>query len=138
MLHEPGLSDHGTRLLVVDDDETNRLVVRLLMERRNYEIIEASSGFEALQNLRRQRFVAVLMDLSMPGMSGFETTERIRSDRTLQHDVPIIALTAHTTNTDRRHCHEAGMCAILPKPFDSRQADALLSLLLSESVVGAC
>lgn len=138
MRHELGLTDRGKRLLVVDDDETNRLVVKLLMERRNYEIVEASSGLEALQHLRRQRFVAVLMDLSMPGMSGFETTERIRSDPCLRPDVPIIALTAHTTNTDRRQCYEAGMCAILPKPFDSRQADALLSLLLSDPVAGEC
>ena len=68
----------GKKILVVDDDYTNRLVVRLLMERRGHSVSEAASGQDALSSVERSDFDVILMDLSMPQMDGFETTRRIR------------------------------------------------------------
>ena len=115
-------------LLVVDDDEINRMVVRVLMERRDYEVVEAASGLEALDLVKDNVFDVVLMDLSMPGMDGLETTRRIRSGES-GNRVPIIALTAHTSHNEQKMCLEAGMNAVLRKPFDSKQLDRLLGLI---------
>jgi len=115
-------------ILVVDDDEINRMVVRVLMERRSYRVIEAASGPEALEQVKKETFDVVLMDLSMPGMDGLETTRRIRSDDAGSL-LPVVALTAHTSHKEQKMCLEAGMNAVLRKPFDSEQVDRLLGLL---------
>jgi len=115
-------------ILVVDDDEINRMVVRVLMERRNHRVVEAASGPEALELVKDETFDVVLMDLSMPGMDGLETTRRIRSDDA-GRQVPVVALTAHTSHEDQQMCLEAGMNTVLRKPFDSQQVDRLLGLL---------
>ncbi len=115
-------------ILVVDDDEINRMVVRLLMERRNYRVIEAASGPEALEVVKDETFDVVLMDLSMPGMDGLETTRKIRSDDEGKQ-LLVVALTAHTGQKEQQLCLEAGMNAVLRKPFDSEQVDRLLGLL---------
>src|SRR6056297_389527 len=115
-------------ILVVDDDEINRMVVRVLMERRNYRVVEAASGPEALDLVKEEAFDVVLMDLSMPGMDGLETTRHIRSDAA-GSQLPVVALTAHTSHQEQQMCLEAGMNAVLRKPFDSEQVDRLLGLL---------
>lgn len=117
------------KILVVDDDDTNRLVVRVLMERRGYCIVEASSGEHALELIKVDDFDLILMDLSMPGMDGFETTRRLRAESTIELDLPIFALTAHSGSKDVERCLNAGMNGMLPKPFDSHRADQLLSLM---------
>lgn len=116
-------------MLVVDDDLTNRMVVRLLMERRGYETYEASSGQDALEMATRTDFDVILMDLSMPGMDGFEATRRLRALPCRSAIAPVIALTAHTTKTDQEMCVAAGMDGFLRKPFDASRADELLDLL---------
>lgn len=121
------LSELG-KILVVDDDETNRLVVRVLMERRNYHVSEAASGPEAIDLVKAEPFDVVLMDLSMPGMDGFEAARRIRehnADRTL----PVVALTAHTSQQHQTLCRQEGMNAVLRKPLDAEQLDRLMALL---------
>ncbi len=89
------------RILVVDDDDTNRLVLRLLMERRGHKIIEADSGPTALHTLSLEKVDLVFMDLSMPLMDGFETVRRIRNTIQNCRQILIIALTAQTTQEDR-------------------------------------
>ncbi|EDM72844.1 ATP-binding region, ATPase-like protein [Roseobacter sp. AzwK-3b] len=124
------MTDHGS-ILVVDDDETNRMVVRVLLERRGYQVLEASSGSEALELFAAHSFKLILMDLAMPGMDGLETTQYIR-----RHDkgayVSVAALTANTTLSDQEKCHDAGMNAVLSKPFDPQQFDRLMFLLNGE------
>lgn len=117
------------RILVVDDDDTNRLVVRLLMERRGHEIIEAASGQIALDTLSAQEIDLVFMDLSMPMMDGFETVRRFRSTTKNVRQIPIIALTAHTTQEDRRRCFEAGMNGLIAKPLNVTSVDTVMALV---------
>jgi CheY-like chemotaxis protein len=130
--------DTKKKILVVDDDETNRLVVRALMERRGYIVVEADSGQTALDTIKTDDFDFILMDLSMPGMDGFETTRRLRSVSDDLDNLPIFALTAHTSRKDVEKCLEAGLNGVLPKPFDSHRADQLLSLINAPSGGTAC
>jgi len=116
------------KILVVDDDETNRLVVRVLMERRNYHVSEAGSGPEAIDLVKTTPFDLVLMDLCMPGMDGLETTRRIREDNA-NPKLPVVALTANTSPQHQALCRQKGMNAVLRKPFDSEQLDRLMTLL---------
>lgn len=119
------------RILVVDDDATNRLVVRVLMERRGYNVVEAASGHDALDIIEKNDFDVILMDLSMPRMDGFETTRRMRGGARIGPSMPIFALTAHTARSNVEKCLSAGMNGVLPKPFDSHRADQLLTLINS-------
>src|SRR6056297_579065 len=121
------MTDHGS-ILVVDDDESNRMVVRVLLERRGYQVLEASSGSEALELFDEHSFKLILMDLAMPGMDGLETTRCIRHHDKGAH-VAVVALTADTTLSDQAKCHDAGMNAVLSKPFDPQQFDRVMSLL---------
>jgi len=125
--------DAAKKILVVDDDATNRLVVRVLMERRGYIVIEAPSGQEALDIPDLDGCDIILMDLSMPRMDGFETTKRMREENKISQSTPIFALTAHNARQNMELCLDSGMNGILTKPFDSHRADQLLSLISSST-----
>ena len=125
------------RILVVDDDDTNRLVVRLLMEQRGHEIIEASTGQIALDTLLVEAVDLVFMDLSMPVMDGFETVRRFRLSTKNARQIPIIALTAHTTQEDRRRCFEAGMNGLIAKPLNVTSVDTVMALVREQGVLDA-
>lgn len=125
------------RILVVDDDDTNRLVVRLLMEQRGHEIIEASSGKIALDTLLVEAVDLVFMDLSMPVMDGFETVRRFRLSTKNARQIPIIALTAHTTQEDRRRCFEAGMNGLIAKPLNVTSVDTVMALVREQGAPDA-
>lgn len=123
---------HPSRILIVDDDSINRRVARKMLERRNFLVTEAGSGFEALKALQEQRFLAVLMDVSMPEMDGLETTRRIRQSPA-SATIPVIALTSHSSQQDEAMCLASGMNAFLAKPLDSTTADRLVVVLESLS-----
>jgi len=108
----------GLTVLVVEDNELNQLVAaELLREVAGARVIVCSSGPSALDFLSKRSVDAVLMDVQMPGMDGFETTRRIRNDP--RHRVlPIIAMTAHATEQDRVQCLASGMTDYITKPFE--------------------
>lgn len=118
------------RILIVDDDSINRRVARKLLQLRGFVIVEASSGFEALRQLEESEFLAVLMDVSMPVMDGLETTRRIRTESAVA-DIPVVAVTAHTSKREEALCFEAGMNAFIAKPLDAETADRLVDVLRS-------
>ncbi len=109
----------GKRFLVVDDDAVNRRVALRFIEALGAEAEEAESGHAAIAALGRSRFDAVLMDWSIPGMDGFETTERIRDPATGARNprIPIVAMTARAQPEDRAHAAAAGMDGYLAKPI---------------------
>jgi PAS domain S-box-containing protein len=120
----PGL---GLRVLVADDHEINRKVVRLMLEQLGCRVEVVTGGQEAVEAVERSAYDAVLMDVRMPGMDGLEATARIRRcEAGRGRRVPILALTAHAMEGDRQRCLAAGMDAYIPKPL-TRQAlrDAL-------------
>ena len=79
------------RALIVDDNKTNQIVTRRILEKKDYECEVVGSGLEAIEKLKHSQFDLVLMDVNMPGMNGMETTRKIRKFNT---NIPIIALTA--------------------------------------------
>jgi len=104
-------------VLVVEDEEVNRLLAMKQLEKLGVEARAATGGAEALEALRNGDVSLLLMDCQMPGMDGFETTRTIREgERVSGGHVPIIAMTANATDADRRACFETGMDDFLPKP----------------------
>ena len=104
------------RILLVDDDSLNQLIGKKLLTSRGADVRLASSGQEAIHQIREQRFDLVLMDLDLPDMDGYKTTRTIRADKNTP-DCPIIALTAHAIGQERENCLNAGMNDYLAKPF---------------------
>ena len=115
----------GLRVLVVDDVELNRELTQELLSREGVVTTLAISGEEALNALRDEPFDAVLMDIGMPGMSGYEATKRIREMGL--NELPVIAMTAHAREEDRQRSHEAGMNDHVIKPLDIQQLISALT-----------
>ena len=108
-------------LLVVDDHATNRLVVSATLMRSlpNTRIDQAANGTQALEKMRTTRYDLVLMDLIMPDISGVDVVRRIRQEGVEPFvRVPVVALTANVAADAVKECLDAGICAVLPKPFD--------------------
>ncbi len=109
----------GIRILVVEDNPVNQFVAKEILESWSAVVVLASGGKEALDILRAESFDIVLMDIQMPDMDGFETTNRIRIELGIQEDrLPIIALTASALREQKERAFEAGMNDFVMKPFD--------------------
>lgn len=121
----------GLTVLVVEDDEDIRLVMRLALEEIGYRVIEASDGEEAVEAAWRTCPNAILMDLSLPQLDGLSATRRIRQDPQMQN-VPIIAVTAHHEAQFRANALAAGCSAYTTKPIDFNWLDELLRQLLPD------
>ncbi len=116
----------GSKVLVVDDDMRNLFSLASLLGERGVQVVEAENGLEALEKLAAEDHIdAVLMDIMMPQMDGYQAMRRIRADARYQ-DLPIIAMTAKAMPGDHQNCLEAGASDYLAKPIDIAQ---LLSLL---------
>ncbi len=105
-------------ILVAEDNATNRLVARSMLERLGQQVEFAEDGLAALDALSHGAFDLVLMDVSMPLMDGIEATRRIRHLSGPQAEVPILALTAHAGSAERDACLEAGCNEVLTKPLE--------------------
>jgi CheY-like chemotaxis protein len=108
-------------VLVVEDYPPNVLVATLMLESLGYETVAASSGAEALDRIRNceKPYSAILMDVQMQGMNGYETTQSVRAlerERGFRH--LIIGLTAHALAGDREKCLAAGMDDYMSKPIN--------------------
>jgi two-component system, cell cycle response regulator DivK len=108
------------RILVVEDEEDNRRILRDLLTGADYEMIEAENGEEALAAVARQRPDLILMDIQLPILDGYEATRRIKSDPTLK-DVPIIAVTSYALSGDEDKARAAGCDDFVLKPYSPRQ-----------------
>lgn len=109
-------TDGLPRVLVVDDNPINLRIATSLVRKAGFEVDGVATGREALSAASTTTYVAVLMDCHMPDMDGFETTVKIRALPTPFGRVPIIALTASTTDEDVVACHRSGMNEVLAKP----------------------
>ena len=108
------------KVLVVDDNETNRLLVSTLLDEAGIEWVEAASGSAALDTLGRESIDVMLLDISMPGMSGAEVCRKIRTSAVLPQP-RIVAFTAHAMPQEIIAIMTIGFDGILSKPFSRDQ-----------------
>ena len=123
------------RFLVVDDHPINRLLVRQILKNnwKNCEIVEADNGLKAIEALRKQDFDVILMDMVMPEMDGIEATRALRLDFDQpMRDTPVLGLTANVNPQDLERFAEAGVSAVVLKPFDATKVCALVEEMLRE------
>jgi CheY-like chemotaxis protein/HPt (histidine-containing phosphotransfer) domain-containing protein len=118
--------DHAARVLIVEDNATNRLVARSFLDHYGIAHDVAVDGREALAAVQRQHYDVVLMDLHMPEMDGFDAARAVRKLSGAVARVPIIALTANAFADDVERCREAGMDGHLGKPF--RKEDLIVAI----------
>lgn len=116
-------------VLVVEDAEDARYLMRLELERLGYIVIEAEDGKKAVEMAQQDRPDIILMDLSLPIMDGFTATEKIRASDGLR-GVPIIAVTAHQETDFRAGAQAAGFNAYVTKPIDINSLSELITGLL--------
>lgn len=109
------------KILLVEDYKHSQIIVTRLLKKNNFEYIEVvENGVEALEQVKKEKFDLILMDMQMPIMNGFEATEKIR-ELPEYKDTPIIALTAFAMKGDKEKCLEAGATDYIPKPIDSQE-----------------
>jgi CheY-like chemotaxis protein len=120
----------GKKILVVDDDIRNIFAITAVLEGHAIDVLYAENGQQALEMLSEHRDVnAVLMDIMMPEMDGYEATRRIRQ-REDKKNLPVIALTAKAMKGDRKKCIDAGASDYITKPVDPDQLISLLRVWL--------
>jgi PAS domain S-box-containing protein len=125
----------GALILVAEDNPTNQVVIRRLMERLGYAIEIVGNGVEAWERMQIRDYGMLLTDCHMPEMDGYELTVRVRAweQETLRR-MPIVALTADALAGTAKKCQECGMDAFLAKPVDLAQLDSTMRKLLPRAV----
>ncbi|MDZ7711940.1 MAG: response regulator [Rhodovibrio sp.] len=107
----------GCQVLLVEDNDVNRMVAVEMLRQAGHEVTEAADGRAGIAAAAQRRFDLILMDISMPGMDGVEATEAIRTGSGASTNSPIVALTAHALPEDRRRFADAGMQDVIVKPL---------------------
>ncbi|MCA1632764.1 MAG: response regulator [Acidobacteria bacterium] len=119
----------SVNILIADDYDDNRELLRLMLETKGYRIREARDGLEVLDAVRAETPSLVLIDISMPELDGWGTLRELRADERTRH-VPCVAVTAFAGTQDRRRALEAGFDAYLSKPFRAKELIELVRGLL--------
>jgi two-component system sensor histidine kinase/response regulator len=110
------------RVLLAEDNPVNQRVAARLLEKRGHVVVLAENGVRAIEELEKQRFDLILMDVQMPVMDGMEATAKIRQkEKITGAHIPIIAMTAHAMEGDRQRFLESGMDGYISKPVHSRE-----------------
>ena len=122
---------NGKTILYVEDNEFNRKIVRDLLARTSYRLLEATDGESGVAMALRDTPNLILMDIQLPKISGFDATRRLRADpRTAQ--IPIIAITSYALSGDEQKALDAGASAYLAKPYSPRELLELIRKLAPE------
>lgn len=120
---EESLSSRAPRVLCVDDNPANLLLIQTLLEDMGAKVLAVDNGYAALNAIQNEPFDLVMMDVQMPGMDGRQSTEAIRQWESERHGtpLPIVALTAHAMANEKRALLQSGMDDYLTKPISERQ-----------------
>ena len=113
----PAPGGRGVDLLLVEDNPVNQKLAMILLRKAGYAVDLAENGLRAIEQIGQRRYDAVLMDVQMPEMDGFEATRRIRQQEMPGSHLPIIAMTANAMKGDEELCRAAGMDDYISKPF---------------------
>jgi two-component system, sensor histidine kinase and response regulator len=111
----------GLRILLAEDNEINQKMTRALLTRQGHTVDLANNGVEALEAVKNTNYDLIFMDVQMPEMDGFEAAQSIRQLESGKRYTPIIAMTAHALQGDRKRCLDAGMDDYVSKPLDPRK-----------------
>jgi CheY-like chemotaxis protein len=126
------MSAHSSyTILLAEDNETNIIMTRDMLQRKGYQVSIARNGLEAIARAREIHPDIILMDIQMPELDGLETTRRIRAEASLAH-IPIIALTALAMPGDRERCLAAGANDYLCKPVSLQELLKVIETQLQE------
>ena len=123
-----------TPILIVEDNKVNQMVLRGLLKKLGYKTLIAENGKVAVELLSQENVLAILMDIQMPVMDGYEATKAIRASGTANAHVPIIAVTANALSEDRENCLRAGMDDYIKKPVDVELIKRKLKIWLHKKV----
>ncbi|NNG04410.1 MAG: response regulator [Inquilinus sp.] len=126
---ESGPVRQGRRVLLAEDNSTNRLVISRMLEIAGYDVVAAADGDEALDLLAGGEFDIALMDVNMPGTSGLDVVRLHRLSEVNGRHLPIVALTADATVEARQRCEDAGMDDYLTKPVEPNQLFSVIDHL---------
>jgi len=119
------------KILVIEDNDRNRKLVKILLEAKNYEVIEAKTGEEALAYLQDDKPDLILLDIQLPNMDGLTLTRMLRSNQETK-DIPIVAVTAYAMKGDKERMLEAGCDAYVSKPIDTRELPVIVANIIKE------
>jgi len=110
----------GKRILVIEDHEDNRRILRDLLSSAGFDLIEAMTGDEGVAMAQEHRPDLILMDIQLPGLDGYQATRRIKADPALRQ-IPVIAVTSFALSGDDVKAYEAGCDGYVTKPYSPRQ-----------------
>jgi len=117
------------RILVVEDTEDNRRIVRDTLSGAGYDIIEASDGAAGVAMAAQHKPDLILMDIQLPVIDGYEATRRIKADPTTAH-IPVVAVTSYALSGDEAKTRTAGCDGYIAKPFSPRELLAKVRTLI--------
>ena len=123
--------DDAPKILLVEDTEDNRQMMKNLLEMSGFQVVEATNGREAVELASRVKPQIILMDLSLPFIDGLAATRQIRSLPDLR-EVPIVAVSAHDTADFHTHALEAGCNAYITKPINFPELEETVNSLLAQ------
>ncbi len=118
------------RILVVEDQEDNRAIMRDLLSANDFEVIEAATGEEGVAMAAREKPDLILMDIQLPGLDGYEATRQIKANPDVKQ-TPIIAVTSYALSGDDEKAFAAGCDGYVTKPFSPRQLLAKIKEFLA-------
>jgi len=120
------------KILVVEDNDRNRRLMRILLRANGYEVIEAATGKEAMDYLKTQKPDLILMDIQLPYTDGLALTREIKNGAETS-DIPVIAVTAHAMRGDRERILEAGCDGYISKPINTREVPLIIANILEKT-----
>jgi len=119
------------RILIVEDNPQNMRLMEMIFSAKNYVLLKASDGEEALELARKEHPDLIIMDMQLPRMSGLEVTRRLRQLPAFS-ETPIIAITAYAMKGDREKALNAGCDAYLSKPINARELPKVIAQFLGQ------
>ncbi len=117
------------KILIAEDNPQNMRLVEMTLRNRDYTLLRATDGREALDIARRELPDLIIMDIRLPGISGLEVTRKIRENPATSR-IPIIGMTAYAMKGDREKLMEAGCDAYLSKPINTRELPGVITVML--------
>lgn len=127
----PGILE-GHRILLVEDNEINKMIALEMLGETGVEIDVAVNGADAIAQVQLQQYELILMDIQMPIMDGYEATRKIRNLGRTFRSIPIIAMTAHALAGDSSKSLEAGMDYYISKPFEPDDLIAVIARFIEQ------